>query len=832
MPTTPMTAAPIHSQIETLPKIEAAVDVLLTSELVHLLSEQLYQSPYKAIEELLVNAWDADANHCKIYVPTDSGPRLVAIFDDGSGMDHAGLQNLWRIGRGTKERGERESNRLQRKQIGRFGIGKLSAYALGRHLTYITKSGGKIRALTIDFDQFKSSADPAAPTKIKVYDLEISHEHSIPVIDTISQHLHVTPTDLAKKSWTIVLIEQLKERAQKIRPATLKWVISTALPKSPDFRAVLNGEPIKSEKSTIASVVEFNISQLPIERLNRIASQHQIEWEIQNSALICKDFPNGITGEVSVTEKSIIYGKSEDLQRSHGFFIRVRNRLINERDPEFGLSPLPPQVLTRFSASIYADDLDQDIAASREDFVDSDRRRILHSLLREVFNEARKRFDDFLAAKETKEKQKNESERHFVGERHVERPVADVLAGIAGGTRGAEADGTWFYLHIDPDADLTKLIHELYENPRRKYLYDYDSLGTTGRVVMFNPFERRFTINQDHDFAKEYMHKPASRALLEDFVTAEALLEVYLRERRVHPQVVGTLLEQRDALLKALAKDHPVSPKAIADEIRNSAADEHDLELALVAAARCLGFSAKHIAGSGTPDGIASYTDPSGTELKITLEAKSTISAAPGLGAFDFSGLVEHQKKSGACGTLLLAPGYPGGEGGAVAFRSGDGKISCWRVEDLARLVESAEQFHISAAKVLEIVTSCFTPDQVSTAVSSLLSPQSEDRHLLYKSVLATLIKRPSRTTPESFTANFVWGRLTDDPQWEALTQDEVCTTLREMAVHSKGLLQLKSDGPMMQIIVLGHVEELERRLSDAGSMPLSPRRPSQFRER
>lgn len=826
-----MSTAPIHSQIERLPSLEAGVDVLLTSELVHLLSEQLYQSPYKAIEELLVNAWDADANHCKIYVPIGDGPDLVAIFDDGSGMDHSGLQNLWRIGRGTKERGQRESVKLQRKQIGRFGIGKLSAYALGRHLTYITKSGGKIRALTIDFDRFKSSAESPGPTQLEVHELEVSASQPTPGISEISPHIHFTPTDLAKKSWTIVLIEQLKPRSQKIRAATLKWVISTALPKAGDFKVTLNGEQIKSEKSTIQSAAEFNLSQLPAERLKRVEAQHNIEWAVKGTSLVCNAFPRGIVGEVSVAEKSVVYGKSEDLQRSHGFFIRVRKRLINERDPEFGLSPLAPQVLTRFSAIIDADDLDDDIAASREDFVDSDRKRILHSLLKEVFNEARRRFDDYIAEKENKEKTKNESQRHFVGERHVERPVADVLAGIAGGAQGAEADGTWFYLSLDVSADLTDLIKELYENPRRKYLYAYDSLGPTGRVVMFNPSERRFTINQDHDFAKEHMHKPASRALLEDFVTAEALLEVYLRERRVHPQVVGALLEQRDALLRALAKDHPVSPKAIADEIRNSAADKYDLELALVAAARCLGFSAKHIAGSGQPDGLASFTDPSGVEVKITLEAKSTINSVPGLGAIDFSGLVEHQKKSNASGTLLVAPNYPGGEDGAVAFRSDDGRISCWKVEDLARLVESAERFHISAAKVLEIVISCFSPDEVKKAVDKLLSPNSEDRHRLYSAVLATLIKRPSRTTPESFTANFVWSRLTVEPQWEDLTPEDVCAMLREMAVHSKGLVHLKGDGPTMQIIILGHMEEVGRRLSEAASMPLSPRRPSQFRE-
>jgi hypothetical protein len=42
------------------------IDVSLSNELVHLLSEQLYTSPLKAIEELVVNSYDADAEECRV----------------------------------------------------------------------------------------------------------------------------------------------------------------------------------------------------------------------------------------------------------------------------------------------------------------------------------------------------------------------------------------------------------------------------------------------------------------------------------------------------------------------------------------------------------------------------------------------------------------------------------------------------------------------------------------------------------------------------------------------------------------------------------------------
>jgi HSP90 family molecular chaperone len=112
------------------------IQVSLSNELVGLLSDQLYQSPVKAIEELVVNSYDADAKECRIFVPSpdDLTMDYIVIYDDGIGMDQEGLTNLWRIGRSNK-RDEEIERRRSRKQIGRFGIGKLATYAVANLLT-------------------------------------------------------------------------------------------------------------------------------------------------------------------------------------------------------------------------------------------------------------------------------------------------------------------------------------------------------------------------------------------------------------------------------------------------------------------------------------------------------------------------------------------------------------------------------------------------------------------------------------------------------------------------------------------------------------------------
>jgi len=122
------------------------VTVRLSKEIITLLSEQLYQSPSKAIEELVVNSFDADATSCYVMVPaaaqgTDAGRLpLILVYDDGTGMDADGLADLWRVGKSNK-REEAIARLRKRRQIGKFGIGKLATYALADRVTYLTSTG-------------------------------------------------------------------------------------------------------------------------------------------------------------------------------------------------------------------------------------------------------------------------------------------------------------------------------------------------------------------------------------------------------------------------------------------------------------------------------------------------------------------------------------------------------------------------------------------------------------------------------------------------------------------------------------------------------------------
>ena len=132
---------------DRLPQIgheRGKLQVRLSNQIIHLLSEQMYSSPLKAIEELVVNAYDADARECRIGIPTEAGPdRSIVVYDDGIGMDFVGLEQLWHVGESPK-RGL-ETSDGGRKLIGKFGIGKLATYAIADKITYLSRRDGRIR---------------------------------------------------------------------------------------------------------------------------------------------------------------------------------------------------------------------------------------------------------------------------------------------------------------------------------------------------------------------------------------------------------------------------------------------------------------------------------------------------------------------------------------------------------------------------------------------------------------------------------------------------------------------------------------------------------------
>lgn len=806
--------------------------VALSNELVQLLSDQLYHSPMKAIEELVVNAYDAGANECKIFVPDPANlsDKFVVVYDDGIGMDKDGLSDLWKIGRSNKRQISIEK-RAKRKQIGKFGIGKLATYAIANKITYISKLAGQILTVTLDFRDFtKSSTGAGEPIELDV--TQVTNLDHILATTNMGFILKSTGIDIRElhsiDSWTLVLLEDLKQKSKKLTHQRLLWVLSTAMPLRSDFILYLNGQEVTSSKENFKVVVSFDITDLPKKRLETLSERSREKWQVQNGMIICDSFPLGVSGTVSVTERPLRSGKSTDLDRSHGFFVKVRERLINQDDETFGLNPSSMETFARFRAELRSDDLDEVITAPREGVEESALRTKFQYLLLEIYNEARGKYETFLREQDGKDARNKENERNFVSPRLVEQPVADMLS-MHDTETGTEADESWFYIDFDKNTDYGALVKTLYTSPRNKYKYEYTNNGASGRLVKFNPAESTFWINDDHDLVKAHSDDGRSRILLEDIATAEALLEVYLKENDVPSSVIGEVLERRDALLRSLAKDHPFSLKTIATSLRDAAANDHELESMLVTTARALGVVAKHVAGPGEPDGIAKLMQYPDGELKITLEAKASENI-PQLNALDFAGLQEHKLRHGAIGCLLVAPGYPGetkGNDSSSSVRAKELGISCWTVEQLARVVEAAETRHITANKVLEIVRKQFTPEDVTKAINQMLDNPSWDMTLLYKNFILALKQLENRLSDAPRSIDQIATIITMQPDFSGLSTKDVEAAASAIAAASQGGIVLRGD----KIVINASFDEIERRVKGLTQDSGQPRRESGFRE-
>src|SRR5690349_3823959 len=92
------------------------------------LGVQMYKRRDAALAELVANAWDAGATNVSINLPAEGAYNrntdAIIVSDDGAGMSDNDLESEYLvIGRNRRAEGQPEV--LDRKPMGRKGIGKL-----------------------------------------------------------------------------------------------------------------------------------------------------------------------------------------------------------------------------------------------------------------------------------------------------------------------------------------------------------------------------------------------------------------------------------------------------------------------------------------------------------------------------------------------------------------------------------------------------------------------------------------------------------------------------------------------------------------------------------
>ena len=668
------------------------IDVRLSYGIIDRFSMGLYSSPNKAFEELVSNSYDAGARRVWVRVPDslDSSGAYLAVIDDGISMDIGGFEELWEIGVSSKRSDSGDAENLGRAPIGKFGIGKLATYVLAEQLTYICKKGGKYLALTMDYGSAKGAMSDPTPMGLEVVRLT-AKEAQTSLKNVLGESDPALPKLFGKgaaTSWTAAILGELKQRGQEIERGRLRWILRSALPLSDEFLLWFNNEKLESSKAEGAVDWEFVIGEDDLTLDN---------WPYKDKVVSDGDGPGVqldtagvIRGKAQLFQHSLKRGESEKLGRSHGFFVKVRKRLVNLDDETFGIDvELHHGVLTRFRMDISADGLDAHLASPRESIQESAALSEVQAYLLNVFNRAR--------TVRSKLEEEGDKDLLAAAERIAAPPPALSTVPLRRVLRRA----------VDGDAALTALLaldDDALANARDA-IDSHDTLlqqvlieplGHEKPLVRYDVVKRAAVVNANHPFVSNYLDVHGAAEPLRLVGVTELLTQVYMVDEDIEPNLVVKILNRRDEFLRALVNIHPRSAPVVARQLRDAKGLKNELEDAVADALEILGFEVTRIGGQGEPDGLARAhlgareIDGGSTDYSMTYDSKSSKHDAIKAATANTDALKKHRQRHKADYTLLVAPGFEGSatENSSIETYCANNEITPVTIEDLARLVD------------------------------------------------------------------------------------------------------------------------------------------------
>ncbi|MGX5392105.1 ATP-binding protein [Streptomyces anulatus] len=810
--------------IESSNDRSGSVAVRISLAIIQRFSEGLYSSPNKAFEELISNSYDAGASQVWVYMPTDLEPAdsTLMVVDNGDSMDLGGLQQLWEIGKSRK----REQGFVRgRPPIGKFGIGKLATYVLAEELTYIVCRSGKYLAVTMDYRQVQGEMDD--PQSLQLLVAELTQSEAEQSLRTALSNMYMGSNSLvleklfsdegAPRSWTAAIMTDLKETARHIQHGRLRWILSTALPLNPGFQLWLNDGPITPSKAAGKTHWNFTIGKSEDElregKGKVVGVQHTMDTA--EGALPAFQLPQAgnIWGSARLFVESLQKGKSTGLARSHGFFVRVRGRLINLDESSFNVGPeLHHGTLTRFHMEVNADDLDRLVASPRESLQDSPELRELRKYMLAVFNRAR----SVLLQADAKDPMPYLTKQGRISDPApvlTQGPLRRALDKIVGGDDSARETMGMSPREVSQTSDVLASEEDVLEQVL------IEPYGEDSRLVRYDPERKAAVLNEEHPFISNYISEKGLSEPLKLLALTELLTQAYMFDENIASDVVSRVMTKRDAFLRDLVKRHPRSAFVVARQLLESSNQEKELEDAVADALTILGFSVQRVGGNGSVDGIAtahlgrrngaeneSYAltydaKSSGREARRILDSTAVIiqdelfptqaTRTPRIqaGTARTSILRVHRERAKEKHglrvepkyTLLVAPGFQGDgmdESLIEAICRNDG-ITPLTIEDLSRLVELFPIRGVSPLTLRELFE-CRSPEESRAFVEQLEKaepPQAPPIDQIVNLLVQYALRRNPITIKDLITGLFERSNYEYEPH-----EDELAAVIRGLA--------------------------------------------------
>ena len=203
---------------------------------------QMYSTLPPVIGELIANAWDANAKEVRITIPDtplDEHSSKIVIADDGMGMSDHDIREKYLItGRDRREEdgSDQTPPPLNRRIMGRKGIGKFSGFGIARAIEIESIRNGECSRFVMDYDAMLRNASRRGAD-----------------FEALPPSGHVTT------GTTVTLKRITKFKTRSISLTTLRRRLArrfAVIGGSHDFNIIINGSPISVEERDLQHLLD------------------------------------------------------------------------------------------------------------------------------------------------------------------------------------------------------------------------------------------------------------------------------------------------------------------------------------------------------------------------------------------------------------------------------------------------------------------------------------------------------------------------------------------------------------------------------------------------
>jgi len=185
----------------------------------------MYSKYPKAIGELVVNGYDADANY--VFVDIRPNEDRITIEDNGEGMDERDIREGYMFLGSGQKRAIARTAIYHRLPIGNKGIGKLAGFGIARRIEVKTIKNGKALEFYLDRDDLENT--------------ERMGKLNEPILDRASMQLKEFDAKRLSNGTTVVL-RKLRPECGKIEVDKVIAHLAHELPLGTNFRVAVNGQ--------------------------------------------------------------------------------------------------------------------------------------------------------------------------------------------------------------------------------------------------------------------------------------------------------------------------------------------------------------------------------------------------------------------------------------------------------------------------------------------------------------------------------------------------------------------------------------------------------------